>query len=183
MFDQDVLRGSVKGGGVSHCVCSRTLCMYKKINKKTLMLYINSNYCVIRSCLNTSHTVNHSTPQQSSEAGTLDPTGWKKTQRRRRIKKLAQSLPLAGGKTGLCLQVAGAADASVPNHSLSRTAKKGGWDCPNQRRSDYCKLISCKGQLIPPPPHEGVKKRSEGVKEEYQTLQTLVYEENKKIKP
>ena len=81
MFDQDALWGSMKGDGVSHCVCSRTLCMYKKINKKTLMLYINSNYCVIRSCLNTSHTVNHSTPQQSSEAGTLDPTGWKKTQR------------------------------------------------------------------------------------------------------
>ena len=63
-------------------------------------------------------------------------------------------------------------DASVPNHSFSRTAEKGGRECPNQRRSDYCTPISCKGQVIPPPPHQGGEKRSEGVKEEFQTLQT-----------
>ena len=55
-----------------------------------MLLYVNNgNYCVIRCCLNTSHTGNHSTPQQSSEAGTLDPTRQKKTQRQERIKKLA----------------------------------------------------------------------------------------------
>lgn len=67
---------------------------------------------------------------------------------------------------------------------LITASHEGGWDCPNQRRSDYCKPISCKGQLIPPPPHWGGKKRREGVKEEFQTLQTYsgLWGEKKKNK-
>lgn len=76
------------------------------------------------------------------------------------------------GKTGLCLQVAG------KGGRLSKTpitaSLEGGWDCPNQRRPDYCKPISCEGQLILHLPIEEERKEG-GRKEEFQTLQNLLW--------
>lgn len=158
----------------------------KKINKKTLMLLCtnNGNYCVIRCCLNTSQTVNHSTSQQSSEAGTLDPTGQKKHRGKGELRNWLRIFRTGGWENW-----------TLPRWPVLRTpvflitaSLEGGWDCPNQRSNLITANPLLQRATNPSTSPLGGRKRkkkggSEGGISDSAKL-TLVYEGKKqKIKP